>query len=319
VDGYSFTENVRRVLAASRDAANDLHHEYVGTEHILLGLLREGDGVAHRMLEALMVDSDRMRHKILDTVQQGRSPGAVDLPYTSRAKKVLELAMNEARTLHHEYVGTEHLLLGLAVEAKGIAAQVLTDAGFNKEAGRAALLSILASPTAPPRPAMSPGRRAAGLSVPGLSSAQDHHVDTRVPSRVFKIFAASFLVAERLRRRAINADHVMLALLEHGEGTAIAVLEKLGVSPSQLHRDLGIQLGSSDHAMGPETMIDARGLNDLLAKATREQVATGSPALSTWHLLLAVLAADGFASADVLAEAGVTRDKVVAEATRISG
>ncbi len=145
MNGYNFTERVRKVLAMAREEAARLHHEYVGTEHILLGLIREGEGVAAAVLQNLSVDLDEIQQKIEETVKKGKAAQATgpDLPYTSRAKKVLELAMAEARELTHSYVGTEHLLLGLLREEKGIAAQVLTDAGVNLEAARAETLRLL--------------------------------------------------------------------------------------------------------------------------------------------------------------------------------
>jgi ATP-dependent Clp protease ATP-binding subunit ClpC len=145
MNGYNFTERVRKVLAMAREEAARLHHEYVGTEHILLGLIREGEGVAATVLQNLSVELDEIQQKIEETVKKGKAAQATgpDLPYTSRAKKVLELAMSEARELGHSYVGTEHLLLGLLREEKGIAAQVLTDAGVNLEAARAETLRIL--------------------------------------------------------------------------------------------------------------------------------------------------------------------------------
>jgi ATP-dependent Clp protease ATP-binding subunit ClpC len=129
----------------AREEAERLRHEYVGTEHILLGLIREGEGVAAAVLQNLSVDLDEIQQKIEDTVKKGKAAAATgpDLPYTSRAKKVLELAMAEARDLTHNYVGTEHLLLGLLREEKGIAAQVLTDAGINLDAARAETLRLL--------------------------------------------------------------------------------------------------------------------------------------------------------------------------------
>ena len=138
MNGYNFTERVRKVLAMAREEAARLHHEYVGTEHILLGLIREGEGVAAAVLQNLSVDLDEIQQKIEETVKKGKAAAATgpDLPYTSRAKKVLELAMGEARDLSHGYVGTEHLLLGLLREEKGIAAQVLTDAGVNLDAAQ---------------------------------------------------------------------------------------------------------------------------------------------------------------------------------------
>src|SRR5947207_2294852 len=145
MNGYNFTERVRKVLAMAREEAARLHHEYVGTEHILLGLIREGEGVAATVLQNLSVELDDIQQKIEETVKKGKAGQTTgpDLPYTSRAKKVLELAMSEARELNHSYVGTEHLLLGLLREEKGIAAQVLTDAGVNLEAARAETLRIL--------------------------------------------------------------------------------------------------------------------------------------------------------------------------------
>jgi ATP-dependent Clp protease ATP-binding subunit ClpC len=163
MNGYNFTDRVRKVLQMAREEAARLHHEYVGTEHILLGLIREGEGVAAAVLTNLNVDLEEIQQKIEETVKKGKASAAVgpDLPYTSRAKKVLELAMTEARELNHSYVGTEHLLLGLLREEKGIAAQVLTDAGVSLEQSRAETLRLLGSdmpqtPTGSTQPQAAP-------------------------------------------------------------------------------------------------------------------------------------------------------------------
>jgi len=159
MNGYNFTDRVRKVLQMAREEAARLHHEYVGTEHILLGLIREGEGVAAAVLTNLNVDLEEIQQKIEETVKKGKAAAAAgpDLPYTSRAKKVLELAMSEARELNHSYVGTEHLLLGLLREEKGIAAQVLTDAGVNLEQARAETLRLLGSEMPSAAPSGSPG------------------------------------------------------------------------------------------------------------------------------------------------------------------
>ena len=101
MNGYNFTERVRKVLAMAREEAARLHHEYVGTEHILLGLIREGEGVAATVLQNLSVELDDIQQKIEETVKKGKAGQTTgpDLPYTSRAKKVLELAMSEAREI----------------------------------------------------------------------------------------------------------------------------------------------------------------------------------------------------------------------------
>ncbi|OLC05764.1 MAG: hypothetical protein AUH42_06875 [Gemmatimonadetes bacterium 13_1_40CM_70_11] len=146
MNGYNFTDRVRKVLQISREEAARLHHAYVGTEHILLGLIREGEGVAVAVLTNLNADLEEIRQKVEETAKKEKVAAAgPDLPYTSRAKKVLELAMSEARELNHWYVGTEHLLLGLLREEKGIAAQVLTDAGVTLERARAETLRLLRS------------------------------------------------------------------------------------------------------------------------------------------------------------------------------
>jgi ATP-dependent Clp protease ATP-binding subunit ClpC len=168
MNGYNFTERVRKVLAMAREEAARLHHEYVGTEHILLGLIREGEGVAAAVLQSLNVDLDEIQQKIEDTVKKGKAAQATgpDLPYTSRAKKVLELAMSEARELNHSYVGTEHLLLGLLREEKGIAAQVLTDSGVNLDAARTETLRLLGTEMPP---GGTPTAQAGGGSTPGAT------------------------------------------------------------------------------------------------------------------------------------------------------
>ena len=145
MNGYNFTNGVRVVLSNAREEAARLHHEYVGTEHMLLGLLRRGEGVAIEALRQLQVDTEQLRMTIDETVRAGRASGRTgpDLPYTSRAKYVLELAMNAARELGHSYVGSEHLLLGMLREEKGIAAQVLTNARVTEAGAREAVLKIL--------------------------------------------------------------------------------------------------------------------------------------------------------------------------------
>src|SRR5437867_7361037 len=169
MNGYNFTDRVRRVLHLAREEAARLHHEYVGTEHILLGLIREGEGVAATVLTNLNVDLEEISRRIEETVKKGTAAGSAgpDLPYTSRAKKILEFAMSEARELNHRYVGTEHLLLGVLREEKGIGAQVLTDAGINLEEARGEVLRLLATempasdatPPATPRVPYTPDAR----------------------------------------------------------------------------------------------------------------------------------------------------------------
>ena len=162
---YNFTDRVRKVLAMAREEAIRLQHDYVGTEHILLGLIREGEGVAAAVLMKLTVDLDAVHEGVEESVRKGKATIALgELPYTSRAKKVLEYAMAEAREMSHSYVGTEHLLLGLLREEKGIAAQVLNSLGVTLETARAETLKILGSDVQSEEPA------GIGGVVPGTST-----------------------------------------------------------------------------------------------------------------------------------------------------
>jgi ATP-dependent Clp protease ATP-binding subunit ClpC len=163
---YNFTDRVRKVLAMAREEAIRLQHDYVGTEHILLGLIREGEGVAAAVLTNLDVDLEQVHDRVEESVRKGKATIALgELPYTSRAKKVLEFAMAEAKELSHSYVGTEHLLLGLLREEKGIAAQVLNSLSVSLDDARAETLKVLGSDVAPAEPAGISG------SAPGVGGA----------------------------------------------------------------------------------------------------------------------------------------------------
>ena len=174
MNGYNFTERVRMALAAAREEAARLHHHYVGTEHELLGLLRDDESLAMAIIRSFNVDRAALVAAVEDSVKKGASGDTIgpDLPYTSRAKKVLELSMAEARNLHHNYVGTEHLLLGLLREDTGIAALVLKDAGITIDPARQRLIEILreSSSEAPASALDRHGVRRRPVSPPGPPS-----------------------------------------------------------------------------------------------------------------------------------------------------
>lgn len=139
-----FTEKARRVILLAREEAKRLDHDYLGTEHLLLGLIKEGEGVAALSLQNLGVDLEQVRQEVEKAV--GRGGGSLflgQIPFTPRAKKVLELAVTEARNLGHNYIGTEHLLLGLIREGEGVAAQILTNVGADLEKVREEVIALL--------------------------------------------------------------------------------------------------------------------------------------------------------------------------------
>jgi ATP-dependent Clp protease ATP-binding subunit ClpC len=139
-----FTDRARKVMGLARQEAQRFNHQYIGTEHILLGLIQEGSGVAANVLRNLDVDPDKIRQEVEKIVQDGPTMATLgQLPFTPRAKKVLELASEEATNLRHNYIGTEHLLLGLIRENEGVAAQVLMNLGLKLEEVREEVLELL--------------------------------------------------------------------------------------------------------------------------------------------------------------------------------
>ena len=130
-----FTERARQVVVFAQDEARALGHGYIGTEHLLLGLLREDEGLASRVLESLGVSAEAVREQVARIVGEGGEKRAAEgeIPFTPRSKKVLELALREALALGHEFIGTEHILLGIARENKGVASRILLDFGVDAE------------------------------------------------------------------------------------------------------------------------------------------------------------------------------------------
>ena len=139
-----FTDRARRVVVLAQEEARLLNHNYIGTEHLLLGLIREGEGVAARVLEALGVTLAAVRQEVEGIIGRGQQPPVEHVPFTPRAKKVLELSLREALELGHEYIGTEHILLGLLREGNGVAAQILVQRGADFNRVRQEVLQLLA-------------------------------------------------------------------------------------------------------------------------------------------------------------------------------
>ncbi len=138
-----FTDRARRVIVLAQDEARMLNHNYIGTEHLLLGLIHEGEGVAAKALESLGISLEAVRAQVEEIIGQGQQAPTGHIPFTPRAKKVLELSMREALQLNHPYIGTEHILLGLIREGEGVAAQVLIKLGADLNRVRNQVLQLL--------------------------------------------------------------------------------------------------------------------------------------------------------------------------------
>jgi ATP-dependent Clp protease ATP-binding subunit ClpC len=145
-----FTERAKQVVVLAQDEARALKHNYIGTEHILLGLLREEEGLAARVLESLDITVEEVRAQVARIIGPGDEPiVSGQIPFTPRAKKVLELSLREALSLKHNYIGTEHILLGLVRENEGVAARILLDFDADAEKIRNEIMRVLSGPGGP--------------------------------------------------------------------------------------------------------------------------------------------------------------------------
>jgi ATP-dependent Clp protease ATP-binding subunit ClpC len=141
-----FTERSRQVVVLAQDEARRLRHNYIGTEHILLGLLRDQEGLAARVLDSFQVTVEEVRAQVARIVGEGEEVTIGQIPFTPRTKRVLELSLREAMSLGHNYIGTEHILLGIVRENEGVAARILLDFGADAEKVRNEVIRMLSGP-----------------------------------------------------------------------------------------------------------------------------------------------------------------------------
>jgi len=192
-----FTDPARQVVVFAQDEARGLKHDYIGTEHLLLGLLREEDGLAARVLEELDVTVEEVRAGIARIVGTGSEATAGQIPFTPRAKKVLELALREALGLGHNYIGTEHVLLGLLREEEGVAARILVELDAGAEKVRDEVLRKIGSST---------GRRRRRFPVPPRAlSPQARMYRELAEARAAALEAGDYDLARKLLELEIDA------------------------------------------------------------------------------------------------------------------
>ena len=210
-----FTDRARRVIVLAQEEARMLDHNYIGTEHLLLGLIHEGRGVAARALESLGVSLEAVRQDVEEMIGRGQETLSGHIPFTPRAKKVLELSLRESQMLGHDYIGTEHILLGLIREGEGVAAQVLVKLGADLNRVRQQVLELLGGWTAAQAGEAEAGgpREAAG----GLARPEPGMRTVSSPAQIAEIL-------NRLRsmdtRLAAVERHLGLGTREPGPATA---------------------------------------------------------------------------------------------------
>ena len=193
-----FTEGARQVMVLAQEEAGALNHNYIGTEHLLLALIHEGEGVAAKALESLNISLDAAVQQVEEIIGPGQAPPTGHIPFTPRAKNVLELSFREALRLGHNHIGTEHLLLGLVREGEGVAAQILWRLGADMNRVGQTVIELL------------PGYR------PGMSFEMPTREELRMVLDLPPLFE--------------EREKAVLTLLTHEGLTTSAIAERLGVS-----------------------------------------------------------------------------------------
>jgi ATP-dependent Clp protease ATP-binding subunit ClpA len=213
-----FTDRARRVVVLAQVEARLLNHNYIGTEHILLGVIHEGEGVAAQALKSLDVSLEQVRVMVEEIIGQGEAAPTGHIPFTPRAKKVLELSLRESLQLGHNYIGTEHILLGLVREGEGVAAQVLVKLGADMNSVRRKVVELLEGYTGERYPEAVKEQRSTGLgTIPRLADETIRALD------------AARDIATRVGHDKVQPADLLLGLFDSSDLDVAALLQKLDI------------------------------------------------------------------------------------------
>ncbi len=236
-----FTDRAQQVVVLAQEEARLLNHNYVGTEHILLGLVHDGDGVAAKALASLSISLEAVRAQVVEVVGQGETPPPEGhIPFTPRAKKVFELSLREALQLGHDYIGTEHLLLGLVREGQGVAAQVLVSMGANLKPLRDQVVRLLKGNSGPEAPT---GDFDSATWPSALGEERWLTAQRTMSGRSREVLERALGEALAAPAPEIEPEHLLLALL--GD---VDLLRRAGFDPQEIRRRLVERGGDSTSA-----------------------------------------------------------------------
>ncbi len=246
-----FTDRARRVVVLAQEEARLLNHNYIGTEHILLGLIHEGEGVAAKALESLSISLEAVRSQVEDIIGQGGSSPSGHIPFTPRAKKVLELSLREALQLGHNYIGTEHILLGLIREGEGVAAQVLVKLGADLSRVRQQVIQLLSGYSGPSGQGGSGGSPSGSGSDKTSATSGGSGGDTQSGSLILDQFGRNMTQLAREKKldpvigRTREAERVMQVLSRRTKNNPVLIGEP-GVGKTAIVEGLAQMIASDE-------------------------------------------------------------------------
>jgi len=293
-----FTEYARRVIVLAREEARTLGHDFVGTEHILLGLLREGEGIAARVLMSFDITVEQVRADVVRGAGASDDAAAERPQFTAGAKRVLELALREALSLRHNYIGTEHILLGLGRESEGVAARVLLDVGADFDSLRNTVICNLSGT----------GGRAPSAGA-AESAGESGGISERITERAREALELARRESGELGHDRTGDEHILLGLLRERQGLAGRALEALGVTLKQARASIVERVPRGDPATTGERPLTPRAMR-VLELALRESLACGALRIGTEHILLALVRETGGQANAVLLDLDADPQKV---------
>jgi len=317
----NFTKRARKVLSLSQEEARRFQRNYIGTEHLLLGMLSEGQGVAAQVLQHMGVDLEMARASVESIIGRGDHPIEEDIGLTPRAKKAIELAVDEARLMNHHYIGTEHLLLGLVREGEGIAAGVLRSFGVDLANLRTSTIQTLSTVRAS-RTMQAAGETAdaaAQSSASERSSApMNRNRFDKFTERARKVLSLSQEEAQRFGHNYIGTEHLLLGLVREGEGVAAQVLQHMGVELEKVRTAVEFIIGRGDRVVGGEIGLTPRA-KKVIELAVDEARQMNHHYIGTEHLLLGLVREGEGIAAGVLESLNVKLEAVRQETLKVLG
>jgi ATP-dependent Clp protease ATP-binding subunit ClpA len=305
-----FTERARKVLSLAQEEAQRFQHNYIGTEHLLLGLIREEEGIAARVLQTLSVELKSTREEIEATLKPDDNIKLGEISLTASAKKTIELAINEARRLNHHYIGTEHLLLGLVREGIGASNTLLEKRGITLEKVRILTIQFLSQPQTPVA-SLEPAQEVSQESKPTeetKKSWKETHLD-KLNEQAHKVLALADEEARRFQHNYIGTEHLLLGLTRDQEGVAAQVLARLGVRLEQVRSAVEFIIGHGDHIVAHEIGLTPRSKR-VIELAIDEAQRLNQPLASTEHILLGLVREGRGIAAGVLESMGLNLARV---------